>query len=249
MMKPVLFCVLTFNIALYTIPANAQDSWSYSGDTGPVNWGQLSQDYSTCSNGSQQSPIDIEGTDPAILHDLKLHYNVNTIDLRHRGNRIVQSYQADSLLSVGNKKFELKNITFRTPAEHTVSGNSYPIEIQFAHQDKDGRTAILSVLGTIGSENKALSEILANLPLEAGQASKNDNILINVRDLTPHNTAYYRYNGSLTQPPCSEGVSWYLMKTPVEVSSGQVNVLNALAGNNARPTQPRNNRIILDTNK
>jgi carbonic anhydrase len=100
----------------------------------------------------------------------------------------------------------------------------------------------------MGDENAALNELLVNLPLEAGQTSKNKSVLVNARDLAPHDTAYYRYNGSLTQPPCSEGVSWYVLKTPIEVSPGQVNMLNALAGNNARPTQPRNNRIILDTN-
>jgi carbonic anhydrase len=234
---------------LFSTPTKAQDLWSYDPANGPEKWGALSNEFAACNTGSYQSPINIEGTDPAILHGLQLHYNVNEVDLRHTGKQIIQNYKAGSFLHVGDKHFELRSFTFRTPAEHTIAEKSYPLEVQFEHIGMDGTKAILSVLGSEGLENKALKEIITNLPLEPGQNSTLNTAFINARDLVPHNKSYYRYNGSLTYPPCTEGVNWYILKTPIEFSKEQIDLLNALSGNNARPLHSRNHRIILDTNQ
>ncbi|UTW55239.1 carbonic anhydrase [Kordiimonas sp. SCSIO 12610] len=249
MIKLIISSAITVSLIFLSTNTVAQDAWSYEGNTGPDNWGNLSPDYKLCSAGQYQSPINIEGTDPAILHDLQLNYNVHPVDLRHHGKHIVQNYSNQSVLNVGASAYELKTLTFKSPAEHTIAGNRYPLEIQLTHQNKNGEVAILSIFGATGSENLALNEIIANLPLEAGQTSKNDKVVFNARDLTPHNKAYYRYNGSLTTPPCTEGVNWYILKTPIEASPQQINMLNALSGNNARPVNTRNHRIILDTNQ
>ena len=169
MIKNALVSTAILTGAFFTPAANGQDIWSYEGATGPNYWGSLSNEYAACQAGAHQSPINLEGTDPAVLHALHLNYNVNPIALRHTGKQITQTYMPGSFLKVGVNDFELKSFTFHTPSEHTISGKQFPLEIQFKHEDKSGKTAILSVFGSYGDENQAASEIIQNLPLEAGK--------------------------------------------------------------------------------
>ncbi|MCJ9428294.1 carbonic anhydrase [Kordiimonas marina] len=226
--------------------ASADTSWSYSGSNGQKAWGSLSPAYATCDGGAMQSPINIEGTEPAILHQLKTDYQVAPLVLKNNRHTIVMSYPSGSWLDVGNKRYELKSFHFHTPAEHTVVGLKFPMEIHFVHQAKDGSLAVVAVLVREGKENLAAEEIWPNLPIEPDQAIDLPNIKINARDLMPNNKTYYRYMGSLTTPPCTEGVNWYVLKTPIEFSAKQINAIKSIMGENARNQQPRNNRIILD---
>ncbi|UTW58604.1 carbonic anhydrase family protein [Kordiimonas sp. SCSIO 12603] len=227
----------------------ADDDWGYGANDGPAKWGDLNPTYAACSLGTLQSPIDLEGTEPVAMHRLRTHYDVSGVNMRNAEHTITATYDMGNMLHVGPKSFMLKNFKFHTPSEHTVSGERFPMEIQFMHESANGTPAIVSVLVKEGSENKAAKELWNYLPLEPGQSSKNDKIYINARDFMPQDKSYYRYMGSYTTPPCAEGVNWYVLKTPVEMSSQQISMVRGLIGSGtARPTQPRNNRIILDAN-
>ncbi len=227
----------------------ADDDWGYSTNNGPSTWGNLNPAYAACSTGIMQSPINIEGTDPAVMHRLKTNYTVSPLDLKNGNHTVTMKYEPGSMLEVGQKSFMLKDFIFHTPSEHTVAGKRYPMEIQFRHESITGAQAIVSVLVTEGQMNKAASEIWQYLPIEKGQSSKPGKIYSNARDLMPNDASYYRYMGSLTTPPCNEGVNWYVMKSPVEFSAEQIAVMRSIiGGDTSRPVQSRNNRIILDAN-
>lgn len=231
-----------------TSAGSAQENWSYSGDNGPQAWHTLSGANALCAAGQFQSPIDIEGTEPAVMHRLQTDYEVTAINLAHNRVMIGMDYERGSYLRVGPKSMILNGFVFRTPAEHTVAGESFPMSIQFMHRATDGTRAIVVALFKQGRENKALSELLPHLPLEPDQRMRRNDILINARDLMPNDRSYYRYVGSLTMPPCAEGVNWYILKGVLEASEEQINLIKGVIGSdNARPVQRRGNRMILDT--
>ncbi|WND03916.1 carbonic anhydrase family protein [Temperatibacter marinus] len=208
----------------------------------PQSWG------GTCKTGKSQSPIDINGTEAAHTYALQLHYNVTALDLVNTGSGLQQTYQAGSMMKVGMKSYELKHINFHTPSEHTIMGKKFPAALHFVHTDQSGNVAIIGAMVETGTENAAAKELLASLPANKGDSRKNARTQINARDLMPHNKSYYRYMGSLTTPPCSEGVNWYLLKTPIQMSAGQLQALEGVMKMNARPVQSRNYRLIVDTN-
>lgn len=227
--------------------AAAQDNWSYSGDNGPQNWHSLSAANAICRVGQRQSPINIEGTDPVIMHRLITDYTVAPIDMKNNRHSVSMSYEEGSVLRVGAKFFTLNNLSFHTPAEHTIAGEVFPMSIQFFHRGPNGTMAMVETLVKEGRANAAAQEFLENLPLEPDQNMKQPKVLVNARDLMPTDKAYYRYMGSLTTPPCSEGVSWYVLKQPIELSKAQIDMVRSVVGgDSARPVQPRNNRMILD---
>jgi carbonic anhydrase len=227
--------------------ASAQDNWSYSGASGPTNWHQLSPANALCRVGRSQSPIAIDGTDPVIMHRLETDYKVSPLDLKNRNRTVSMEYGEGSRLIVGSKRFTLESLSFHTPGEHTVAGERFPVSIQFKHRAPDGSYAIVETLVREGDANLAAQEIWDNMPLEPGQTSKSSKVLINARDLMPTDKSYFRYMGSLTTPPCSEGVHWYVLKRPIELSKAQIDLLiGVTGGENARPLQNRNNRMILD---
>ncbi|WP_417449948.1 carbonic anhydrase [Kordiimonas sp.] len=232
--------VVTVALATAT---SAQDNWSYSGSNGPDNWGAGS---SVCANGSMQSPIVIEGTEPVYLNRLETHYMVSPLVMHNDRHTVRFNYAPGSKMKIGAKEYELKNFHFHTPAEHRVLTSSYPMEIHFDHAAADGTLARIAVLVKEGKSNMAAEEIWPHLPIEPDQTSRREEVKVNARDLMPNNRIFYRYMGSQTTPPCSEGVNWYIFKEPVEFSSQQIAALRGIMGENARPLQPRNNRMILD---
>jgi len=237
--------LLTSAIALSG--ASAQDNWSYSGNNGPQAWHTLSPGNVLCRSGQRQSPINIEGTDPVIMHRLVTDYKVAPIEIKNNSHSVTMTYSKNSLLKVGAKFFTLNSISFHTPAEHTVAGQVFPMSVQFKHRGPGGNWAIIETLVKEGRENIAATEFLANFPLEPGQTMKQPMVLVNARDLMPTDKAYYRYMGSLTTPPCSEGVSWYILKKPIQLSKEQIELVKGVVGgDSARPVQARNNRMILD---
>lgn len=231
-----------------SLQAAAQDAaWSYSGSNGPNAWHTLSGSYSQCRTGQFQSPINIEGTEPAVMHRLRTDYSVAPVNMVNTRLGVVADYPMGSYLNVGNKSFALNGFMFRSPAEHTVAGETYPLSLQFMHRASDGSRAIVVSLVKEGRENLAMTELTPHLPLEPDQRNTRPEVLINARDFMPQDSSYYRYSGSLTVPPCSEGVSWYILKDPIELSADQINLIKGVIGGpNARPVQARGNRIIMD---
>lgn len=226
----------------------AQENWSYTGANGPANWHTLSGGNALCAAGQFQSPINIDATEPAIMHRLRPDYSVSAINLAHNRLMVSMDYEQGNFLRVGKKMLTLGSLTFRAPAEHTVAGQTYPMSIQFMHRANNGSRAVVVTLVKEGRPNRALAEFIANMPLEPDQRNRNASILVNARDLMPANKSYFRYMGSLTTPPCSEGVSWYIIKQPIEASKEQINLVKSVVGaSNARPLQNRGSRLILDT--
>ncbi len=227
--------------------AFAQENWSYSGANGPANWHTLSGANSVCAAGQFQSPINIEGTEPAVMHRLRPDYRVSEINLAHNRLMITMDYERGSYLRVGKKLLPLNRFVFRAPAEHTIAGESFPLSVQFIHRGTDGSYAVVVTLVKEGQANRALAEFIANMPLEPDQRNRNNNILVNARDLMPTNKNYFRYMGSLTTPPCSEGVNWYIYKQPIQASKEQIDLIKGVVGaGNARPLQKRGNRLVLE---
>lgn len=233
-MKKTLFSALLSLAAL--TPTAAQDV-NYQN---PASWG------GQCQTGQSQSPIDINGTEAAMTHRLMTAYSVTPLSMADSSRGLMQGYAAGSYMQVGDKKFELKGLVFRTPSEHSVMGKSFPAAIQFVHENSAGHKAIIAVMVAEGAENLAAKEWLDRLPKKNGR-SQDMKTLLNARDLMPFDTGYYRYMGSLTTPPCSEGVNWYVMKTPITMSKAQISSLSALTKGKTRPIQRRNFRLIIDT--
>ncbi len=226
--------------AISSISISASDDWSYSGSNGPDNWS------GTCSSGEMQSPINIEGTDPAVMYRLETNYLVTPLKMVNNRHTISVGYEPGSELAIGNKVYQLEEFHFHTPAEHTVMGKSFPMAIHFKHSASDGSLAVIAVLVQEGDTNIAATELWPYLPLEPDQSANLPTVKFNARDLMPTDKSYYRYIGSLTNPPCTEGINWYVLRTPLSFSKEQIETISGIIGTSNRPTQPRNNRIILD---
>lgn len=220
--------------------------WAYHGDTGPEHWGDLSPSYAACGVGQNQSPIDLREADHARMQAISFHYRVTPVMLEHTGYTVRAPYKAGSSISIGDHRYDLQEFHFHTPSEHKINGQAYPMEIHFVHTHQaSGRVAYVSVLVAPGDHNLAAQEIWDNLPAKAHTTVDAARVLINARDLLPDNQDYYRYMGSMTEPPCTEGVSWYVLQHPVQFSAAQIEEIGKLMGYNARPIQHRNHRMLL----
>jgi len=221
--------------------------WGYSGKEGPTNWGNLSTAYALCSTGHQQSPIDIGHTQQAGLAPIEVSYNAVPLSIVNNGHTIQVNYSKGSTMAIGHAKYNLLQFHFHSPSENIVAGKPYPMEAHFVHADDHGTLGVLGVFMKVGKENAALGEIWNHLPKEVGKVMSLQDVVINGRDLLPANMDYFRFVGSLTTPPCSEGVQWHVLQTPIEVSSGQVKAFLDLVGENARPVQHLGHRLLIDS--
>lgn len=220
-------------------------SWGYTGETTPEHWGSLDPAYTLCASGSNQSPIDLTNFTEAELEPIHFNYTGLVTEIAHTGHAIQANYTAGSTIKVSGKVFTLQRIDFHAPSEHLVNGGQIPVEGHFIHTDNDGNIAIIAVMYTLGNEHPELKKIWQQMPTQAG---KKVGMTSQVRagTLMPENKEYYRVNGSLTTPPCTEGVLWMVMKNPVPVGEKQIKKLvQALKHPNNRPVQPINARLIL----
>ncbi|MCE7731164.1 carbonic anhydrase [Vibrio campbellii] len=219
--------------------ANAAN-WGYEGEHGPANWGEFA---SECAKGQNQSPIDIQSTTEAKLDKLNFDYEGKVMSLLNNGHTLQTSLEGNNTLTVDGKEFTLKQFHFHTPSENHVDGKEYPLEAHFVHADKAGHLAVVAVFFKLGDANPDLAKLLANVP------NKDQDVAIKVPfdadALIPSDKEYYRFNGSLTTPPCSEGVRWLVIKETQTMSPEQVKAFAKAMGHNNRPIQPLNARMIL----
>jgi len=227
--------------------AGGHGKWSYSGETGPQHWGDLSPEYIMCKLGKNQSPIDINHnvTVKACLKPIEFHYTSDVKAVKNTGYSVKALAEGKSYIVVDGKKFYLKQFHFHTPSEHTVNGKHYPLELHLVHADEEGNLAVLGVFFKVGKENPVLDKVLGVAPDEKGQKTPLKTAL-NPYDLLPANKEYYRYTGSLTTPPCSEGVRWFVFKEVLELSQEQLKRFEELMGKNNRPVQPVNARRVME---
>jgi len=218
--------------------------WSYSGSSGPEFWGDLKDEYFMCKDGKNQSPIDLNRFVEANLPKLKITYAGNAVSIINNGHTIKVNTNKGNKIEIDGKTFVLKQFHFHTPSENKIDGIQYPMEAHFVHMDKDGNLAVIAIMYKEGRENRGLKKVLYQLPKEKGHVSLLAE-MFNPGDLFPRKLDYYRYSGSLTTPPCSEGVRWIVIKTPAEASKEQLDIMRKVMGKNNRPIQPLNARIIL----
>jgi len=221
--------------------------WGYSGAEGPSNWGSLSTAYALCSTGQMQSPINITHPQQAGLAGMNIDYRPGALSIVNNGHTIQVNIGKGSSLSVGHASYQLLQFHFHTPSENVIDGKAYPMEVHFVHKDANGHLGVLGVFFKEGAENAALGEIWAKMPGKVNEVRTQKNVIINGRDLLPKNMDYFRFVGSLTTPPCSEGVQWHVAKTPIEASAAQISQFTKLIGNNARPVQHLGHRLLIDS--
>jgi len=225
-----------------------ESNWSYSGETGPRYWADLSEENLTCKIGKNQSPVDLRdkaaiGTSG--LPELDIRYRDVPLKVLNTGKTLQVDYPLGSYIKVGGQRYELMNFQFHTPSEHKKEGFNYPMEVQLVHRDGDGNHAIMAIIFQEGEENESLQVLLDNLPKQIGKQELHRNANLNPVMFMPGNTDFYKYSGSLTTPPCTEGVYWMVFKHPIEASAEQIQQMNEVMGENARPVQQMNARAML----
>lgn len=228
--------------------------WTYMGVEGPEHWGMLDDEYMVCEAGRAQSPININITTPdqtAPRSELVLRYKPSPVHVVNNGHTVQVNYQAGSTILFNGKEYKLRQFHFHEPSEHHVEGAGYPMEMHLVHQDASGHVLVVGVLIRLGAENTTLSHAGAWIQQRLGHRvpwegeDVRSGLVMDVRDLLPKDTThYYSYHGSLTTPPCTQGVQWIVFKEPMEVSEQQVQRIVGVVGHNARPIQMPHGREV-----
>lgn len=244
------FCLgaIAFN-TLLTDRARAS-AWSYKGKTGTDFWDKLDPEYRMCNSGKAQSPINLQSGVGSKINSLELNYRDTPLAIENNGRTIKVNYQPGSSLSLDGRVYELLQFHFHQPSEHLVFGRAFEMEAHFVHQNKaTGDFVVLAVLMSEGKLNRAIATIWQRITQSEAQEVRVADLTIDALQLLPeHSDRYYRYQGSLTTPPCSENVTWLILKQPVEISRAQITRFFEVIGNNARPVRSLNQRSLVEVN-
>ena len=221
-------------------------TWSYTGSGGPDEWGSLSPDYAVCASGRMQSPIDLVDALPAKGPDLIFDYKSSPLRIVNNGHTVQVNYAPGSVLTVAGEPFELLQFHFHAPSEHAIAGSRAPMEVHFVHKNADESLAVVGVMMQAGGHNDPLASVFTNMPDEAGPEVAIADATIDASAMLPSEAgAYFHYKGSLTTPPCSQGVHWFVLANGIEVSAEQVGTFERISGPNARPLQGLNDRLLI----
>ena len=226
------------NTALADVP------WDYRGSTGPEYWGELSTSYALCKSGKRQSPIDIDKSlAGSKLLPIRWHYEPGPVELSYNGRLLtLVSQDPSNCVDIEGERYQFARLDVHAPSEHKISGLPYDLELALLHKDNSGNLATINVLVEEGAANAGLEELVSLLPMQGDRAELKTFALTS---LLPKQRTYYRYDGSLTTPPCREGVIQLVMTRTIEASSKQIDALVSMIGFNARPTQPMRGRQLL----
>ncbi len=239
-------------VAAFLAPAGSRAQWrthwSYEGATGAEHWSALDPEYAAC-NGREQSPIDIRNAQKADLPALRFEYKSGPLKyLINNGYTIRVNYHdapgSGNFLMVGDKRYHLTQFHFHRPSEEHIHGKPYEMEVHLMHKSDDGEIAGVTVLLKAGGANATVQQIWEHMPNTEGKEEEVAGVEVNPAGLLPHAAAYYKYMGSLTAPPCTEGVAWFVLKTPVDVSAEQIQAFAKLYPHDVRPLQPLNGRVV-----
>jgi carbonic anhydrase len=224
--------------------ADEHGAWSYEGANGPADWGKNDPAARVCSLGDQQSPVDLSGGIRAALPGLALNWPARRYEITNNGHTIQCNAEPGDSLQVGRVRYELLQFHFHTPSEHAVAGKRMAMEAHFVHKGPEGALAVLGVLMQPGPSNAAFKAIMAAAPIQPGRARLAKPI--DIRSLVPAAPRRaWRYEGSLTTPPCSEVVSWFVLDRPVSVAENDIAAFRRIYATNARPLQPLHRRFLL----
>ncbi len=227
-------------------PARHAAHWGYEGAEGPSHWGDLNPEWILCKTGRNQSPIDLSGLIEGELPPLHINYRPDATEILNNGHTVQVNYRPGSTLTVDGHHFTLRQFHFHAPSENTIDGRAFPMEAHLVHADAQGNLAVVAVMFEEGAANPALTLAFSHMPEKAGDKHAFSAETVNAADLLPADRDYYRYNGSLTTPPCSEGVWWLVMKQPMTASKAQIeHFRHVMHHPNNRPVQPINARPVL----
>ncbi len=228
-------------------PKHPEHEWDYGKEHGPARWGTLKPEFATCQSGHHQSPIDIQRTEKADLPPIQFRYGASPLRIVDNGHTIQVNLEPGSSIRVGERELALKQFHFHQPSEERIHGRRHGMSLHLVHADADGRLAVVAVMLDAGAENPLLQKLWSNLPKEEGKEERRDDVPIDATDLLPAERGYYTFEGSLTTPPCTENVTWLVLKQPVSLSSGGIAQFSKRYPNDARPTQPLHDRVVKET--
>ena len=247
-----------------SVPSQTEKTeWGYESENGPDVWAELSPEYILCAEGKHQSPIDLVNPTSVKLPPIPYAYdNPTSMDIRNTGHTIEVAYPEGNWIEVDGVRYQLLQFHFHAPSEHTVAGKPFEMEAHFVHKSEDGNLAVVGLLIEKGSHKFAFDPVWAHLPAVRGETQRVENVtedgslIVDPRFMFSPNDqvtdgapsyfgSSYRYEGSLTTPPCSEDVKWIVLTTPIEMSEAQISAFKAIIHDNNRPVQPLNGRELL----
>jgi len=222
-----------------SVQGASEGTWEYAGEFGHTNWGGL------CESGKMQSPIDLAESNVIAQIPVSVDWQMSPLTMFNNGKTIQANFETGSTLTTSGEQFNLVQVHFHTPSEHMISGEAYPLVAHFVHAKQDGELAVLGVMFEEGQPNAEIQKLIDNAGSIGANATAVAGQTFNPNALLPEQLAVYRYMGSLTTPPCSEGVNWHVVMDTVEVSGSQLAEMEKFMGNNARPVQPVNSRLVV----
>lgn len=247
-MNKFILTALVWSCATLVFASEAVE-WGYAENNAPEHWGALSPDYKTCDSGTQQSPINItQAIERKAKQKIAIHYKVSPHDVVFNGHTVqVNTIDKDDYVILDQQKYFLQQFHFHTPSENQIHSKSFPLELHFVNANAQGKLSVLSVMFVLGRENTEWNKFWADL----SNKENDDKVLsrpINLDKLLPKQRDYYRTMGSLTTPPCTEGVNWIIFEQPITISNTQLNELKTLLHHHAnnRPVQPTNGRLVIE---
>jgi carbonic anhydrase len=227
--------------------AHGPAHWDYAGAAGPAAWASLKPEFSLCASGQRQSPIDIRGGLPVDLEPVRFEYQASRFAVIDNGHTVQVNLAPGNAIEVGGKRFELVQFHFHRPSEERIDGRQFEMSLHLVHKDEQGRLAVVALLFEKGPVQPVLQKVWANLPLEKNEEAA-ARVPLELADLLPADRRYYTYMGSLTTPPCSEGVQWIVMRQPVTLAPEQIDIFARIYPMNSRPLQAASGRRILQSN-
>jgi carbonic anhydrase len=242
-------------VTLVSVPAGPRaqwkTAWSYEAAKGPEHWGDLDPEYAACNSGKQQSPVDIRNARKGPLPPIRFEYKSSPLKyLINNGHTIRVNYHSPAsggFLIVGEKRYQLTQFHFHHPSEEYVHGKQYDMVIHLMHQAVDGKVAGVAVFLQAGNPNSTIARIWEHFPKTEGNEEEIPGVEVNPADLLPHDRAYYTYMGSLTAPPCDEGVTWFVLAAPTDISPEEIDAFAKLYPHDVRPLQPLNGRVVTES--
>jgi carbonic anhydrase len=215
--------------------------WSYEGSEGPESWGKLNSEWGLCSSGHAQSPVDLKWKKPSQNRSVAFFYNSTPAEIVDNGHTIEVNLQPGSKVDLGGKAYDLVQFHFHAESEHTLSGKHFPLELHLVHKDAAGHLAVIGVLFKLGEKNEWIEKLWKEIPAK-GKTAVLSSKTFDPSRLLPPQTTHYHYMGSLTTPPCTEGVDWNVLNTPLEISQEQLAAFQKLYAHNNRPLQNTHGR-------
>lgn len=243
----IICCTLVFAAPRAVQEDHPAHDWDYGERQGPSHWGELKPEFAPCKNGHRQSPIDIRNPQKAELPLIQFDYKPSPLHIIDNGHTVMINYGPGSFISVGGTKYALQQFHFHRPSEEKINGQEYEMEVHLVHADREGKLAVVAVLLEKGEDNPLVHELWNDLPTEKEKEESLDKVRVDATGLLPADRGYYTFSGSLTTPPCSENVTWFVLKHPVAITAEEIEQFTKLYRHDARPTQPLYDRVVLES--